>query len=67
MAKKGSSRKSRTFTHFIKNGGITRGKPKGCFNPTKGTKIKIKGQPDVRLRICHDKPKVTKKKSSKKK
>lgn len=68
MVKKGKSvRAARTFVHYIKSGRITRGKPKGCFNPTKGSKIKIKGQPDVRLKICHPKPKTSKAKPRAKK
>ena len=55
---------NRVITHFMKNGRITRTKPKGCYNPSKGTKIKVKGAADARVRICHDKPKA--KKSSKK-
>jgi len=58
-------RKQRTFVHFLKNGHITARKPKGCYNPSKGTKIKVAGQADARVKICHSKPKA--KKSSKKK
>ena len=64
MAKK-TNPKARTFIHFLKNGRITRAKPAGCFNPSKGSKIKVKGQADARIRICYPKPKA--KKSSKKK
>jgi hypothetical protein len=56
---------NRVLTHYMKNGRITRTKPKGCFSPSKGTKIKVVGQADARVRICSkQKPKA--KKSSKK-
>ena len=50
-------KKQRTFVHFLKNGRITRAKPAGCYNPSKGTKIKVKGQADARIKICYPKPK----------
>ena len=58
-------RKQRTFVHFLKNGRITARRPTGCYNPSKGTKIKVAGQADARVRICRPEPK-TKKAPSKK-
>lgn len=58
--------KKGVYNYFLQRGRLTRGKPKGCGTPSKGTKIKVKGQPDVRVKICHP-IKKAKKKSSKKK
>lgn len=59
------ARKQRTFVHYLKNGNITKRKPTGCTDPTKGTKIKVAGQPDARVRICRTKKPKTKKSSKK--
>jgi len=40
------------FNYYNKRGKLTRQKPKGCGTPTKGTKLKFKGQPDVRIKSC---------------
>ena len=56
----------RVITHYMKNGRITRTKPKGCYNPSKGTKIKVKGQADARVRICHPESKTQKTKGGRK-
>jgi hypothetical protein len=56
---------SRVVTHYVLRGKITRAKPKGCGIPSKGTKIKYKGEPDIRIKHCQ--PKKSKKKTSKKK
>ena len=61
MARKG------VYNYYLKRGKLTRPKPAGCGTPSKGTKIKVKGQTDVRIRICHPIKKKTKKKTSKKK
>ena len=61
MAKKG------VYNYFLQRGRLSRAKPAGCGTPSKGTKIKVKGQTDVRIKICHPiKKKSTKKKSKKK-
>ena len=44
--------KQRTFVHYLMDGKITQDRPVGCVNPTKGSRIKAKGQTDVRIRIC---------------
>ena len=54
-------RKQRTFVHFLKNGRISAKRPKGCINPSKGSKITVKGQADARIRICHTESKTSKK------
>ena len=54
------------YNYFLQRGRLTRGKPKGCGSPSKGTKIKVKGQPDVRVKICHPIKKKAKKKTTKK-
>jgi len=67
MARKIKSRRNlRVFQYFNKNGILSRSKPKGCYNPSKGTKLTFKGEPDIRIRHCQDKPKKTRAKKSKK-
>lgn len=56
---------NRVFTYFNLRGRLSRTKPKGCGTPTKGTKIKYKGAPDIRIKNCETKK--TKRKVSKKK
>ena len=53
------------FNYFLQRGRLTRAKPAGCGTPSKGTKIKAKGAPDVRIRICHQPKKKTTKKGKK--
>ena len=53
------------YNYFVKRGRISGRKPKGCGTVSKGTKIKYKGEPDVRIKHCG--PKKAKKKSTKKK
>lgn len=60
MARKG------VYNYYLLRGRLTRGKPKGCGTPSKGTKIKVKAAPDVRIKICHP-IKKTKRKVSRKK
>ena len=56
------------YNYFVKRGRISGRKPKGCGTVSKGTKIKDKGEPDVRIKHCEGpKPKKTKKKTTKKK
>jgi len=57
---------NRVFTYFNLRGKLTRTKPAGCGKPTKGTKIKYKGAPDIRIKNCETKIKKTKKTSKKK-
>ena len=59
---------SRVVTYFNLRGRLSRAKPAGCKNPSKGTKIKYKGAPDIRIKNCETKPKkkTTKKKGKKK-
>ena len=58
---------NRVFTYFNLRGRLSRKKPKGCKNPSKGTKIKFKGAPDIKIKNCRTKAKKPKKKTSKKK
>ena len=56
---------SRVVTYFNLRGSLSRAKPKGCKDPSKGTKLKYKGAPDIRIRNCETKTK--KRKTTKKK
>ena len=60
---------NRVFQYFNLRGRLSRTKPKGCGPTSKGTKIKYKGEPDIRIKHCQIKAKTkkTKRKTSKKK
>lgn len=58
--------KRRVVNYFVKNGNITKRKPKGCKDETKGTKIKYPNEPDVRIKHCKKIMSKPRKKSKKK-
>jgi len=58
---------NRVFQYFNLRGKLSRVKPKGCGPVSKGTKIKYKGEPDIRIKHCQIKATPKKRKTSKKK
>ena len=62
---------NRVIQYFNMRGRLSRTKPKGCGPVSKGTKLKYKGEPDIRIKHCEIKAKTKAKpkrrKTSKKK